>query len=378
MTKFRYKVTVLAAVACVCLTAVNVGEASAATGTSRHWAAEATPINDGVTLTAVSCVSRKYCVGLGTFKYGSNGQERPAAYEWLGSRWTSLSIPADASALAGVACTSSRYCIVVGGNRNSVAQGWTLAGNTWTDRSTYHSSLAILWAVRCSGPTSCEAVGEHGNSSGVYPLAEYWNGYRWTNQSTEGAPTGSLNGVACRSVGHCEAVGSDHSSNTVLAMSLSGSKWLQDTTPTLPAAGVGYELANVSCYTSGCVAVGTSEAGTTVAEAWTGGKWALQSPVGTGDPSASNSTWNSVHCSSASDCVAVGGSASDTGSGLRTLVDTWNGTTWKVDRSPSPSLYGDQLYAVSCTSLVCTAVGNRDVKNIDKSNSLAVVGSVQS
>src|ERR1700677_3982010 len=102
MTKFRYKLTVLAAITCVSLTAVNVGLASAATAPTRHWSTESTPANDAVTLTAVSCRTRNYCVALGTFKFDSNGQERPAAYEWNGSTWTVISVPSNASELTGI------------------------------------------------------------------------------------------------------------------------------------------------------------------------------------------------------------------------------------------------------------------------------------
>ena len=374
MTKFLYKLTTLAAVACVSLTAVNVAQAATATATAqtRHWATESTPAHDAVTLTAVSCLTRYYCVALGTFEFGSNGQEKPAAYEWNGSTWTVMSVPSNASELTGIACASIGYCIVVGGNRSAYAEAWILKGASWISQSTHNESQGILWGVRCAGPTSCEAVGEHAGRAGYYPLAEYWNGRTWSKQSTWGAPIGSLSDVACRSVGSCEAVGTDQATGNVLAMRLRGSKWVTETTPALPAGAAGYGLSSVSCFSNGCTAVGTSGAGTTVAEAWAAGKWALKSPVGSGDPAGTDSAWNGVHCSTVSNCVAVGGSANAEGGGFRTLVETWNGATWRLDKTPSPSGVGDQLFAVSCTSLVCTAVGSQDVRNINRSNSLAV------
>jgi hypothetical protein len=42
-----------------------------------------------------------------------------------------------------------------------------------------------------------------------------------------------------------------------------------------------------------------------------------------------------------------------------TLAETWNGSTWANDTTPSPGPGADQLSALSCTpgTQVCTAVG---------------------
>ena len=360
MMKSRYLASALGAIAALCLTAVTPAQALATTVTTHAWALESTPANDGVTLTAVSCRLRTYCVAVGTFEFGSNGLERPAAYGWDGVKWTALPVPANASDLEGIACTSIIYCMVVGDNSKFMAQTWTWNNRTWTAEPTYNSSAGILWAVRCAGKTSCEAVGEHGNGLTQYPLAESWNGSTWTNQSTAGAPSGSLRAVACQYVGRCEAVGSKLMSNTVLAMRLSGSRWITEATPVLPPGGVGYSLTGVSCYVGGCMA-----------ERWNHGTWTLLGPVGTGDASGSNSSWNDIHCWTASNCTAVGGSARASGGGFRTLVETWNGKLWMLNTAPSPSRLGDQLFGISCPS-ACTAVGYQGVKNLTRSNSLAL------
>ncbi len=370
MMKSRYIASVVGAIAALGLTTASPAQAVAAAATTHAWALESTPANDGVTLTSVSCRLRTYCVAVGTFKFGSNGLERPAAYGWDGVKWTALPVPANASDLEGIACTSTSYCMVVGDNSMSLAQTWTWNNRIWTAHATYDRSAAILWAVRCAGKTSCEAVGEHGNGT-QYPLAEYWDGTTWTNQATSGAPSGSLTSVACQYTGRCEAVGTDLSSNNVLAMRLSGSRWITEKTPVLPADGIGYTLTGVSCYVGGCIAVGNSEAGTTVAEAWSHGTWTLLGPVGTGDAPGTNSSWNGIHCWRAFNCTAVGGSANENGSGFRTLVETWNGKLWMPNTAPSPSLLGDQLFAISCPS-TCTAVGYQGVKNLARSNSLAI------
>ena len=111
---------------------------------------------------------------------------------------------------------------------------------------------AALSSVSCASPTTCEAVG-----SG---LAEGWDGSSWTIQNTPNTPIGNgLTSVSCTSASACEAVGSSGTS-------------------TLGHPG-----------------------GTTLAEAWNGASWSLQS-----GPNLAGGTLSAVSCVSATTCEAVG------------------------------------------------------------------------
>ncbi len=127
-----------------------------------------------------------------------------------------------------------------------------------------------------------------------------------------------------------------------------------------PAAPAG-QLFGASCSgASACTAVGTyvkpSGRGVTLAERWNGKKWSIQP---TPNPSgAAVSALSGVSCTTASACIAVG--VSTTGSGVRvTLAERWNGTTWRIQRTPNPAgARGSFLNGVSCASpSACTAVG---------------------
>lgn len=126
----------------------------------------------------------------------------------------------------------------------------------------------------------------------------------------------------------------------------------------LPAVTGRSDLTGVSCYRTGCTAVGgtvTASGASTLAEAWNGTHWALQSPVGSGNVTgATDTSWNAVHCQSATSCVAVGNWDSND-----TLAETWNGSKWTQGNTPDPSGLHDVLNAMSCTpgTAVCTAVG---------------------
>jgi hypothetical protein len=128
----------------------------------------------------------------------------------------------------------------------------------------------------------------------------------------------------------------------------------------MPAVTGSNALSGVSCYHAGCTAAGTVDTTSgvsTLAEAWNGSGWTLQSPAGSGNvKGAVNTIWNAIHCHSAANCTVVGTWYGATGH--FTLAETWNGSAWAKDSTPSPST-ADELVAMSCTpgTRVCTAVG---------------------
>ena len=120
-------------------------------------------------------------------------------------------------------------------------------------------------------------------------------------------------------------------------------------------------LNSVSCTSaSACTAVGdyfnSSGVWVALAEVWNGANWALQStPNPTG---ASSSYLYGVSCTSASACTAVGFYINNSYNDA-TLAEVWNGATWRVQSTPNPTgARSSYLSAVSCRSAsACTAVG---------------------
>ncbi len=138
----------------------------------------------------------------------------------------------------------------------------------------------------------------------------------------------------------------------------SSSSWVVAKTPQ-PKGGGG--LAGVSCPTvTMCLAVGYHNAGAftepdgTLAEAWNGSAWKIQTtpnPAGFAD-----GQFNKVSCSSATFCMAVGFAHSPPDT-YRTLAEAWNGSTWTIEPTPTPGA-GGHLDSVSCTSATnCIAGG---------------------
>ena len=330
--------------------------ASAATSTWTVMPDQQDATADG--LTAVSCPSVSFCLAL-----GSIGPE-PESFQWNGSAWAlSANIgQADESNLTGISCVSATYCLAVGWNyyKGDQAAAWRWNGSSWSNLAVYNPATKwnFLNAVKCVSASYCEAVGSYSKyeGSGQHALAEVWNGSTWTGQLVNGAKgpvPGVLAAVACASASKCEAVGGG------LAAGWNGTKWSPQKLPAVNGA----QLHGVSCYRTGCTAVGTSSTGTggigTLAETWNGARWALQSPVGSGNVTgAVNTIWNAIHCGSASNCTVVGEWDSASTSNY-TLAEAWNGSTWVKDTTPSPGSGGHHLSALSCTpgTQVCTAVG---------------------
>jgi hypothetical protein len=192
----------------------------------------------------------------------------------------------------------------------------------------------------------------------------------WSIQSTPnpaGSQFGTLNGVSCISVTLCSAVGS--SGGVTLAERLTGTSWVIQPTPD-PTGATNTQLWGVSCVAANaCTAVGTyATSGNlfygTLVERWNGTRWKIQkSPNPT---TAVRSGLSGVSCVSLTACTAVGWYDKSTNAQYP-LAEQWNGTSWKVQavKNPAGSTYVSTmmiepgLYSVSCTAATtCTAVGS--------------------
>jgi len=324
---------------------------------------------------SVSCVSSSLCES-GGYYIAKNGMQRPLAEVWNGTSWSNQGAVTPSGAtigyFAGMTCTAANSCTAVGGYTGSapeylpillpLAERWN--GIEWSVQSVSspaNSSEIVLNSVACSTATACVAVGSyHQNSSSTdlqLPLAEVWNGSTWALEAPvdpTGADYTSLNSVSCTSSTACTAVGgftSGYEADNTLAEVWNGASWKIQTTPNVSGANIDL-LYGVKCTkASACIAVGASQAGSatgTLAERWNGTTWKVQptpTPAGAGYAGAS------VSCVSASSCTAVW-------RGSVPVVEAWNGTTWATQTAPSPSGRYAELFAVACTaSSACTAVG---------------------
>jgi hypothetical protein len=135
--------------------------------------------------------------------------------------------------------------------------------------------------------------------------------------------------------------------------------WSQQSIP-LPAGALYDGLNSVSCTSaSHCTAVGWyqipaggSQLG--LVEHWDGISWSVQA-----NPSGNSSNLLGVACATAKSCVAVGTVVSPSSDTDVFLAESWNGSAWTAAPVPQPAdMTSGQLSAVTCPSAAdCVAAG---------------------
>jgi len=328
-------------------------------------------ITDGG-LSADSCSSRSACTAVGSY-HDLRGVVVPLAESWDGNAWTIQAAAkpagATASALGAVSCSSATACVAVGSYASSSKASQTLAeawdGTRWRIQATANpAGSAFLLGVSCRSATACLAVGYSTPMPGTSDqmLAEAWDGTAWTIQAAAnpaGATASMLNAVSCTAARTCTAVGlftNASGTDVTLAEAWDGTAWTIQSTANPPRATFS-ELSGVSCTAaSACTAVGNTasqSASSSLAETWDGTAWTIQptpNPAG-----GANSSLVAVSCASARACNAVGFSPDGA-----ILAEHWDGTSWTISVTPSPPGRPTSfLNAVSCaTATTCIAVGN--------------------
>jgi hypothetical protein len=343
-------------------------------GASTTWSHVSSP-NVGSrynSLSNVSCVSATTCIAVGEY-LDSNDVYRTLIESWNGANWTQLSSAnagyADNS-LTGVSCVSATSCIAVGyyidtsNTSRTLIESWN--GANWIQLSSPNSGARDngLFNVSCLSATSCIAVGEFTNNSYIArTLVESWNGASWTRVASPNAGTNHnlLSDVSCVSPTSCIAVGSYRDWSTkdrTLIESWDGTYWTRLASPNV---GTNYNYLNeVSCVSAtSCTAVGayknTGNVYRTLIVSWNGTSWTSTSSPNAGTDY--NALW-SVSCVSATSCIAIGFYV-NTSDVYQTMIESWNGTNWTRLSSPNVGASHNFLWAVSCVPAApCTAVGS--------------------
>jgi len=329
------------------------------------WAQEPVPFvvgSESAEMNQVSCTSARFCEAVGS--YTPFGTPLALAATWNGTSWRLQYPPAPPGSIVNldaVSCVSPTFCEAWGGGTPSspgpsVAERWD--GKSWHLQAV--SANITVDSVSCVSARFCEAVGA---AAGI-PDADVWNGSSWRAQTMPGP--GTMTGVSCTSSSFCEAVGGFFNTSTNEVQSdaalWNGKVWSAQLPPNPATAGVTH-LNAVSCSAGVCEAGGNSAAAQgspprALAEGWNG-DWRMQNAVA--PAGATDNSLSAVSCVTATFCEAVGSHSDSAGNALN-LAETWNGTAWKIQATPSPlspsGLTFDGLDAVSCVSTdFCEAVG---------------------
>jgi hypothetical protein len=304
--------------------------------------------------------------------YYLNGTANQTLIEhWNGTAWKVQPSPNPEGSsrqheLDGVAATSPSNAWAVGFESNGTA-GQTLVehwnGTAWKAQKSPDpggsSQDNELFGVAATSSKNAWAVGEYHKGAAYQTLIEHWNGKAWKVQPTPD-PGGShknngFNAVTATSPTNAWAVG-DYSNGTArqtLIAHWNGSSWKRVPSPSPGGSSRDDYLFGVAAASATNVwAAGDYFKGTadrTLVEHWNGSGWKLQRTPNVGG-SATYNDLSGVVAASPTDAWAVGGYY--TGTGYKTLVVHWNGTAWSLQPSPNPghASLSDYLDGVAATS----------------------------
>ncbi len=319
----------------------------------------------------VACAGTSVCFSVGQFTFDFE-RTQSVIKRWNGTAWALSTAPnpvgATSTTLTGVKCQSVTSCFAVGSYHTLTAVKtlilqWTSTAG-WSVMTSANPVGTVndinLTSIACPSATSCYAVGSVDNGSAVKPLVEHWNGSTWAIQASTtgaGAIDTTLTGVACPSITLCIAVGEFNTATAqkTLVLKYNGTTWALAASPNPSGTLAGFN--GVACPSiSMCMAVGgysTSTADLTLTERWNGTTWAIvTSPNGSG----SSSVLRSVSCGSTTNCQAAGESITTV---EKTLIERYNGTAWAVLASPNPAGTTDNnLNGIACAGTAfCLAAG---------------------
>jgi Putative Ig domain len=237
------------AISCVsesfCVASTDSGSVQRWDGTS--WSA---PEQLGVNTVRLSCATPDSCVIAGR----TGSPERGIAYAWDGTGWT-LASTAAADRYIGVDCTARGRCALLTESPTAVQFS---DGATWTSAPGWNTG-AGAFGIGCSSTSFCLLVG--GGTGG-----DVWNGTAWTGRQTITTATHNKSIVACaRTESFCAATGAYALQNPSFVTG-DGTTWRTAD----GVIGAGDWVLGMSCATARfCVAVTGRGRATT----WNGTAW---------------------------------------------------------------------------------------------------------
>jgi hypothetical protein len=136
-------------------------------------------------LLGVSCVSTTFCNAAGD-SLTSKLSLLSLGEAWNGKSWTVKPTPSGTqeigSALFDVSCLSRTFCLTVG----TLAARWN--GTSWKSAhfpQPSGSSLTNATSIACSSTSNCTAVGDYSSTSGTKTVVMSWNGKSFALQTAQ-------------------------------------------------------------------------------------------------------------------------------------------------------------------------------------------------
>ncbi len=300
---------------------------------------------------------------------------RPVIEHFNGKHWSIAQSPTPAGGyLQGVATTSSKNAWAVGWTKKGSKQVYRTRierwdGTAWKTEASPNPGTGNddeLYGVSASSSNVAWAVGAYKKGAAYRTLVEQWNGKTWKarpSANASGATDNYLQAVAATSSDNAWAVGDSSSGTTTqtLIEHWNGKAWKVQPSPNPSGSSNNFFDGVVATSPKNAWAVGFYENGVlrdqTLVEHWNGKSWKIVPSVDPGGSSTDNLLLG-VAATSRKNAWAVGWYFD--GTQARTIVEHWTGTGWYIQPSADPGTKGDALYGVTAASAnSALAVGER-------------------
>jgi hypothetical protein len=321
-----------------------------------------------VGFTAVSAASATEALAVGPNPTQAAVQG-PFADHWNGTAWTGMQLltPSGTTAsLLGVADVAPGNGWAVGFSTNtSTDQDQTLIerwnGTSWSivpspDPAGGSTGSDELWAIAAVSPTDIWAAGDDFAGGGsIVPLFANYNGTSWTAVAPPADGAGFMLGLTAIAANNVWAVG-DVSSQAFTSEHWNGTSWSVVSTPSVNAGSNPIEeltavtaVSATNLWASGWVGnIDNENKLEPIILHSTGGAWSRVTAPNAG---SEGSRLNGITSDGADNVFAVGTTQDSNGS-LLTLIEQYNGSSWKAIPSPDPGKTG------SLSDNVLTAAGS--------------------
>ena len=375
---------------------------------------DASTVDAGVQLSALTCFDPTTCVAIGTYQDLNNVQQGMLLSLTDGS-WvaTQAPVPSDAATdnevtnntehtrVKAVSCWAEGSCMavgtyMVGATARYAGMALQLTNGTWVTTKLTPPANAVqtsspdVTTVSCDPTGTCVAGGKYLQSGAAFEGVQLLTnaGGSWTSSEADGLPGSpsyiplTVSAIDCPAVNQCTAVGnyyeSDNGYRSAMVLQQSTSGWSGVVVPIPGDTGTAVTIGALSCPAVGsCVADGTFQSGPpggaepfsygALLEDTPGGWTAQQAPLpadeSVGTPGVSLGA-GSLSCPAVGECTAVGTYATqpstntqigDAGMVLTQSNGTWAIATqqgWPQGYTPGVpnNIVAGELFQVSCST----------------------------
>ncbi len=232
---------------------------------------------------------------------------------------------------------------------------------------TIHNGFTSVAAISAN---DVWAVGSEGNQGSAQTLIEHWNSSTWSvvKSPNPSSTVNYLTGVAAISSSNVWAVGTSYNSHVSKYQTLieqwNGSSW---SVVSSPNQGQGSVLNSVtvisakSAWAVGYAISGNPSVHQTLIEHWNGTTWRI---VNSPNQGSTTNVLFGITVISADDLWAVGQYVSSKTLNFQTLIEHYDGSTWTIVASPNIKAMGNGLSGV-------TAVSSHDIWAVGNASNLS-------